>query len=687
MKLKRNFDSLELEQGLLRFVIALLLMTYLALRNHLTLDLLAIFGISQIANLMLMAWMYWRENTSVLRRLLGAQLDIITLTYVITQLDHVGVLLATIYLWQIFGNGFRYGFWYLIHAQVLSIIGMFYITMNNAYWMSHTNLSDLIFVMMVVLPVYVATLLKQSKTAQEKSNAANLAKTRFLASISHEIRTPLNGIIGMLPLLKVTKLDKEQRYFVDSLDSSSKLLLSLLNNVLDISKIEEGQIKVERKEMNVKQIVEDTTATFKLSAELKNIKINTICSHHYNVIGDPYLLRQILANLMGNAVKFTSYGFIDFTAIVLHEHEKDVQIRFEVDDTGIGIPEDKQPFIFDSFMQVNNDKTSKAGGTGLGLTICKRLVESLGSSLHFESREGVGTKFWFDLTFKKCEHKALNSHNLIDESPTNVIISPLNILVCEDDYVSQVVLSKTLTTIGHKVMMVQNGNELLDMLNKQTFDVVISDLNIPYKNGIEVLREYRETRPLDKFTKFILFTADATLEAKHRSAEAGYDEFLTKPVDSHQLFSTLAKITNNGLPYTLKCMELLSGHSELIKIDSPYMQVLDTKKLIELEHIGKKPEFVKSLISSYVTDSHQIIKYLEDNHQSIDEAKIKSLCHKLKGSSANLGAKLLVKSSSEISSASPGQLQNGGEWMIKKLRGDFIKTQSAMDKYLSNRNA
>lgn len=687
MKLSRNIDKLEFEQGLLRVVIALLLMTYLALRNHLSLEILMIFGVSQLANLALMSWMYLQENRSVVRRLLGAQLDIIILTYVITQLDHVGVLLATIYLWLIFGNGFRYGFWYLIHAQVLSVLGMLYISLNNSYWMSHPNVTDLMFVMMVVLPVYVAALLRQSTTAREKSNTANLAKTRFLASISHEIRTPLNGIIGILPLLKVTKLDKEQRYFVDSLDSSSKLLLSLLNNVLDISKIEEGQIKVESKEMNVKQIIEDTTATFKLPAELKNIKINTICSHHFNVIGDPYLLRQILANLMGNAVKFTNHGFIDFTAIVLHEHEKDVQIRFEIDDTGSGIPADKQPFIFDSFMQVNNDKTNKSGGTGLGLTICKRLVESLGSSLHFESREGVGTKFWFDLTFKKSEQKALNRNNLIFEVASDVDIFPLNILVCEDDYVSQVVLSKTLTSIGHTVTMVQNGNELLEMLTRNTYDVVISDLNIPYKNGIEVLGDYRESRPLDKFTKFILFTADATLEAKLRSAEAGFDEFLTKPVDSHQLFSTLAKITNNGMPYILKCMEMLSGHSEPTITESPYMQVLDTKKLIELELIGKRPEFVKSLINSFVNDSHQIIKYLEDNYENINEAKINSLCHKLKGSSANLGAKLLVKSSTEISSAAPGQLQNGGEWMIKKLRGDFNKTQTAMEKYLNNRSA
>jgi two-component system sensor histidine kinase RpfC len=684
MKLKRDVDNLELEQCVLRVVIALLLMIYLALRAHLTLPILIGLGLAQVANLILVIWLYFDAKPSIPRRLLGAQLDAVALTYVILQLDYVGALLGTIYLWQIFGNGFRYGFWYLIHSQIFSLVCLYYISTQNPYWMLHDNLSELVLVMTVVLPVYVAILLKQSKSAQDKSNAANLAKTRFLASISHEIRTPLNGIIGMLPLLKVTKLDKEQRYFVDSLDSSSKLLLSLLNNVLDISKIEEGRIKIESKEMSIKQIVEDTAATFNLPAELKNIKIHTTCSIDQAVIGDPYLLRQILANLMGNAVKFTHTGFIDFTAIVLHDNEYEVLIRFEIDDTGIGIPKSKQSLIFESFMQVNEDKSTNSG-TGLGLTICKRLIEALNSNLHLESEEGVGSKFWFDLNFTKAAQNTVLKQKSTSIHSSVVAIKPLNILVCEDDYISQVVISKMLTMVGHQVTMTHNGSELLDMLSKKTFDAVISDLNIPQINGIEVLKSYRESNPTDKFTKFILFTADATLETKHRSAEAGYDEFLTKPVDSHQLFSTLAKITNNGLPYILKCMEILSGKNNKAKIEVTHMQVLDIDKLHELEQLGRKPDFVHSLIHSYITESNQTIRQLEDNFHLFDEKKIISTCHKLKGSSSNLGAKLVVKIATDISKLAPGQLNNGGEWMIQKLRIDFNKTQTAMENYLKSK--
>lgn len=660
MNKKIKIDRLELDQAMLRTVIILLVITYLAIRNHLSPEILIVCGLNQLINMVLIGWLFVARNVSVLRRGIGIVLEIVTVTWLIAHLDHVGALLSSLYLWKIFGNGFRYGFWYLIAAQSLSLFGMVYILQANAYWQSNQTLGDVMLVMLSVLPVYVAILIKQSKYAQDKSAAANMAKTRFLASISHEIRTPLNGIIGILPLLKVTKLDSEQRYFVGNLESSSKLLMSLLNNVLDISKIEEGQINIESKDMNIKQIVEETAATFHLSADLKSVKINTHCSQHYNVVGDPYILRQILANLFGNAVKFTEKGSIDFHAIVLHEAEEDVTIRFEIEDTGIGIPLEKQPYIFDSFMQVNSDKSSKYGGTGLGLTICRQLVNALGSELHFDSVVGQGTKFWFDLSFTKTTHSTLTAFNTIPDSSNGVEITPLEILICEDDYISHVVLSRMLKVVGHKPTIVNNGSELLDTLSKQTFDIVISDLNVDYVNGIDALIEYRKLNPEDTDTRFILLTADATLDAKIRSNEAGYDVYLTKPIDSYQLFSSICKLTNQPLAYTLKCMEILSGQKEPPRHDSPNMQILDTRRLNELSQLGKTPDFVQKLLGAYLTECHGHIQHLEENLDTLDNARIKSICHKIKGGSANVGAKLVVKSTEAISSASDEQIKKAG---------------------------
>jgi|GEM_PF-3206643 len=682
MNKKRKIDRLELDQAMLRTVMVLLVITYLALRSHLSQEILIICGINQLVNIILIGWLFFSRNVSVTRRVIGIILEVATVTWLIANLDHVGALLATLYLWKIFGTGFRYGFWYLIAAQALSLVGMLYIVRVNEYWLSNQTLGDVMLVMLSVLPVYVAILIKQSKQAQDKSTAANMAKTRFLASISHEIRTPLNGIIGILPLLKVTKLDSEQRYFINNLDSSSKLLLSLLNNVLDISKIEEGQINIERKDMNIKQIVEETAATFHLSADLKSVKINTHCSQHYNVVGDPYILRQILANLFGNAVKFTEKGSIEFHAIVLHESEDDVTIRFEIEDTGIGIPLEKQPYIFDSFMQVHSDKSSKFGGTGLGLTICRQLVNALGSELSFDSVVGEGTKFWFDLTFPKSTHSTLTVFNTIPDVSNGVEITPLEILICEDDYISHMVLSKMLKIVGHKPTVVQNGTELLEILAKHTYDIVISDLNIDHINGIDALIEYRKLNPEDTYTRFILLTADATLDAKVRSNDAGYDVYLTKPIDSYQLFSSIGKLTNQPLAYTLKCMEILSGQKELPRHESPNMQILDMSKLNELSMLGKTPDFVPNILNAYLSECRVHIRYLEENIATLDNARLKSICHKIKGSSANIGAKLVVKSTNDISAASHEQIQKGGSWMIKKLKSDFHKTETLLQSYL-----
>ncbi|BBP03786.1 sensory/regulatory protein RpfC [Sulfuriferula plumbiphila] len=690
-------DRVELEQSLIRLGIGLAILVYLLYRylTHTTLshnDIVAfsILSVFLFLTLVLIGSILYSSKPSVVRRLAGAWVDQGGTTLFMAFTGEVGVMVVGVYLWVIFGNGFRFGRKYLIHAQVLSIVGFAITTQVNPYWDEHEAISYSVMLMLLALPIYVSALIRRMNEARQKAEEANAAKTRFVANMSHEIRTPLSGIIGISTLLKATPLNSEQQDLLGTLNSSSRLLVSLLNNVLDFAKIEDGKLAIEHTDFSVNSLLEETVKIFRSQAEAKSIRLDThIAAAAGTLRGDPHRLQQVLANLVGNAVKFTERGSVTLSLSILGENEHHRNMRFEVADTGVGIPTSAQGKIFESFTQADISTTRRFGGSGLGLTITRHLVEAMGGRLSFESAEGLGSRFWFDLPLEKAVQAQPGSAEIVPLPATRDagLENTLRILVCEDDATNQKILLRLLELAGHHVSLSANGEELLDQLEQSSFDLVIADLNMAGLSGTDALKLYRFTRADDTRTRFILFTADATLSARQAAKEAGFDAFLSKPVDASTLFGTIANLL--GMPSASAehwLNTVMGGSRSSPPASAETRAVLDAATLRELEILGAGDAlFVQRLLRNYLRDSGELLDRIEHAVQQKQYGALRDHCHALKGNSLSIGARGVFGRAETIDRAGPGELRFRGSAMVGLLRTDYAAARAAIEDYLSRR--
>lgn len=340
---------------------------------------------------------------SPVRRLIGATVDVATTTYFSFTATELAAPLYCLYLWIIIGHGFRFGNRYLFFTLALSVIGFGAAVFTLPYWSNSPALGIGLWIGMLLVSMYISTLVGRLTTALEYAEAANLAKRRFISSVSHELRTPLNAIIGMTDLLRGTKLDREQEDMVHSLDNASHLMLSLIEDVLDFSKIEAGKLVIENTDFDLYELVYRVVDIFKYQAATRglDLQVNISPDVSYALRGDPHHISQVLVNLLSNAVKFTEEGRITLRIKTLTDTAQSLVLLFEVQDTGVGIADEAQIKVFDSFTQADESTTRRYGGTGLGTTICKQLVELMGGRLGLRSKVGVGSTFWFELNLKK----------------------------------------------------------------------------------------------------------------------------------------------------------------------------------------------------------------------------------------------------------------------------------------------
>ena len=390
---------------------------------------------------------------------------------------------------------------------------------------------------------------KQTAVAVEMAThakMANAAKSEFLANMSHEIRTPMNGVIGMIQLLEDTPLSVEQRDYVKTIRRSGELLLTIINDILDLSKIEAGKIELKPSAFNIRELLSELNSFFNTRLLEKNIEfVVQIASDIPDwLICDSLYLKQILVNLISNAIKFTpKYGATVLQLFLKSRVDNNISIRFAISDTGIGIPEERQTAIFKAFTQADSSVTRQFGGTGLGLTICDRLVKILGGSLKLQSKTGVGSVFFFDCTFQA----ATTSQEFLDNTDEDRIPKiHLNILAAEDNVVNQKLLTKILETAGHKVTIATDGIEAVELFDGNEFDIILMDIQMPRLDGVDATRKIRliEGEQRRKKIPIIAVTAHALQGDRERYLSNGMDGYLAKPINRDNLLQLIINMVN-----------------------------------------------------------------------------------------------------------------------------------------------
>ncbi len=380
------------------------------------------------------------------------------------------------------------------------------------------------------------------KKAKEQAEAATKTKEQFLSTMSHEIRTPLNAIIGMTHLLKNDRLEGEMAENIEILEFSAQNLLSLINSVLDISKMEAGKMAFEQAEFDLPALIQNTVEIFKARADENNILLRSNVDKNIpkSLLGDSTRLSQILNNLIGNAIKFTDEGTVTITVRLLHHKTEKVELLFAVSDTGIGISPEKINSIFDDFSQAEEDTSRKYGGTGLGLAITKQLVELQGGTINVMSTMMVGSTFSFQLGFKIGKIQPITA-NLPDA--TNIKnLKGVNILIVEDNKVNQILVRKFLNNWGANYQIAENGQIAVDLFKKSNFDVILMDLQMPVMDGYESARQIRLLEEnTDKFTPIIALTASTLLNERERIVQVGMNDFLSKPFNPNELYQKIAQ--------------------------------------------------------------------------------------------------------------------------------------------------
>ncbi|MDQ0456883.1 ATP-binding protein [Rhizobium paknamense] len=488
---------------------------------------------------------------------------------------------------------------------------------------------------------------RELSDAYEAADAGNRAKSQFMATMGHEIRTPLNAILGMAELLEYSELPRDAMVSVKTIRSSGEALLEVINEILDYSKIEHGKLELEERAVDISGLVEGTVAIMQGRAVDQGNELVLdipVSLDALYVRTDPTRLRQVLLNLLSNAVKFTRNGFVTLRLREFYRGSA-LMLRFEVEDTGIGIDEAGLAKLFKPFSQVDASISRKYGGTGLGLTICKQIVEKLGGELGMSSTVGVGSIFWFELPViaaDKGEVRQKRCRSLPDED-----FPHLKILVVEDNKVNQQVASRFLEKLGQDVVLANDGSEAVAMTEEQAFDLILMDMQMPIMDGIEATREIIARGGPSALTPIVAMTANASDDDRRRCRAAGMVGFESKPVTMDRLRDVIlafapAEPAAGDEPHTgqedIFDMSMAGRGAKPLTLEDHLNELngLDSARYEELvEALGE--DVYQELIESFFNDADMLIGELNRALARGNPQEIDRVLHTIKGAAINVG--------------------------------------------------
>lgn len=785
-------DDTEHEQILIRIAIALAITAVLSAivvfgtASRPLLICLGLAGFLLLGAFTFLAHLLWKPAANPARRCAAMLLDIGCLSTGMILGGESMVPLYPLFLWVILGMGFRYGRFYLLISSTMGVLGFGTVIAVSDYWHSQPLLAGSLLLALIILPAYASTLLKKLTIALEKAEESNRAKSRFLATMSHELRTPLNAIFGMSDLLEADRLNANQRDMIATVRSAGHTLLDLIDDLLDVARIESGRLQPHRDRFDLHVTLAVVLRLLRHQALEKGLDLRASYDPRIprTVVGTERWLKQILINLIGNAIKFTNEGDVTLHVGVEDASTDHIHVVFDVSDTGIGIAKEAQEQIFERFAQADNSTSRRYGGSGLGLSIARQLAEIMGGTLTVDSDLDEGARFRLNLIFERTAEApetlagriAIYGHDerardyaarltawgaetsltnhpsevfayledggerravlLIDEGgqpsvrmvseqlqswfqgkvPSQVLIHKddvptaepkpylttlgaeetggllfnvmhaalagpdlamdersrptlavrQHILVAEDNPINRKVIHKILAAAGHSVILVEDGEAMLDRLEDGDFDLVFVDLNMPRMSGLEAVKLHRLGAGTDH-PPFVALTADATDETRQTCMEIGFADYLTKPLEMRDVLEAIERVSDK---------DQLAGRPTATKVihhprftDS--QATLDVSYLRNLRTLDPDPAFFVDIIDDFIEDADGLIDELEAAVAAVDDIAYRDRAHALQSSAAHIGATGLRRLCHEWRHVGPDQLRDEGRARIAQIRLEF----------------